>query len=447
MSRLPPSEQRGGSSPVEPAPPPELGQAERRAELRGEARGEARSEERAAARGESASRAPWFWVRAAAIVLTLFYGYQLLLVVRSWVEIVIDVLLLFVFGLILSFIVQPFVDMLERDVGMPRPLAILGVLGTLVLLLAIALYLLSGPLISEATTLSRELPRFLQKAQDRYGRIATSLGLETFGVNPRTLVSVGAGTVASNLVPVLIGGLQTTLKTVVDIVVVLVVSFWLLKDGHRMRAEVLRALPGGMREHVSFGFEAVAAVLGGYVRAQLLLALVIGLLAGVGCYLLRVPFPIVVGLAAGIFELVPIIGPFAGGAVGVTLALTVSPLLALMTVSLFLCIHVLEGYLLAPHLQAQFTRIPTLVAFLAVFAGAEAGGFLGALFAVPVVSLAFLFLRAALGDWRAERPDLFEQRGPVLQARHRRILAEFRPTWLRRLRRALRRQRGTGAAN
>ena len=194
-----------------------------------------------------------------------------------------------------------------------------------------------------------------------------------------------------------------------------------------------------MREHVSFGFEAVAAVVGGYVRAQLLIAIAIGAMAGLGCYLLGVPFPILVGLAAGIFELVPIVGPFAGGAVGVALALTRSPLLAAATVVLFLGIHVLEGYILAPRLQAQFTRIPTLFAFLAVFAGIEVGGFLGALFAVPATSLVFLFVRAALGDWRATRPDLFEQRDPSLNPRHRRILAEFRPHLLRRIRRRLRR--------
>jgi predicted PurR-regulated permease PerM len=397
-------------------------------------------------RDDRMPRATWFWLRVAAIVVSLFYGYQLLLVVRGWLDVVLDVAMLFVFGLVLSFLVQPFVDMLEREVGMPRSLAILGVLGTLLVLLAVLVYLLAGPLIAEASALRQELPTLVQGVQDRYAKLATDLGLESLGVNPRNLVSIGAGTVASNLLPWLIGGLQATVKTVVDIVVVLVVAFWLLKDGRRLRGEMLRALPAGVREHASFAFEAVAAVLGGYVRAQLLVALVIGALAGLGCYVLRVPFPIVVGLAAAVFELVPIVGPFVGGAVGVTLALTVSPLLALMTIGLFLLIHVIEGYVLAPRLQAQFTRIPTLVAFLAVFAGVEVGGFLGALFAVPVASLAFLFVRAALGDWRAERPDLFEQRGPVLRARHRRILAEFRPTWLRRLRRSLRRQRGTEAA-
>ncbi|MDQ6742336.1 MAG: AI-2E family transporter [Candidatus Dormibacteraeota bacterium] len=383
----------------------------------------------------------WFWFRAAAIAVALFYGYQLLLVVRGWVEVVLDVLFLCIFGLVLSLIVQPFVEGLQRHARMPRAAAILSVLASLLLLLSGALYLLAGPLVSEASSLSRELPALLQRAQSAYLRLQADVGLQAFGLNPRSLVNLGAGTIASNILPLLVGGLQTTVKTLVDVVVVLVVAFWLLKDGVKMREEVLRWLPAGVREHVSFGFEAVAAVLGGYVRAQLMLALAIGAMAGLGSYLLGVPFPILVGLAAGIFELVPIVGPFAGGAVGVALALTRSPLLAAATVVLFLGIHVLEGYILAPRLQAQFTRIPTLFAFLAVFAGIEVGGFLGALFAVPATSLLFLFVRAALGDWRATRPDLFEQRGPSLNPRHRRILAEFRPHLLRRIRRRLRKAR------
>jgi predicted PurR-regulated permease PerM len=383
----------------------------------------------------------WFWFRAAAVAVALFYGYQLLLVVRGWIDVVLDVLMLCLFGLVLSLIVQPLVEGLQRHARMARGPAILAVLGTLLLVLVGSLYLLAGPLVSEASSLSRELPGLLQGAQSTYLRLQSSLGLQSLGIDPRSLVNLSAGTVASNVLPILVGGLQTTLKSAVDVVVVLVVTFWLLKDGARMRTDVLRWLPAGVREHVSFGFEAVAAVLGGYVRAQLMIAVAIGAMAGIGSFLLGVPFPILVGLAAGIFELVPIVGPFAGGAVGVALALTRSPLLASATVALFLGIHILEGYVLAPRLQAQFTRIPTLLAFLAVFAGVEAGGFVGALFAVPATSLVFLFVRAALGDWRATRPDLFEQRGPSLNPRHRRILAEFRPHLLRRIQRRLRRAR------
>jgi len=115
----------------------------------------------------------------------------------------------------------------------------------------------------------------------------------------------------------------------------------------------------------------------------------------------------VVAVAAGVFELIPLVGPFVGFGVAALLALTVNPLMVVEVAALFLAIHVIEGYLVAPRLQGRFVRIHPLVAFLALFAGVEVGGFLGALVAVPMASLLALLLRSAIGDVRALHPELF----------------------------------------
>ena len=156
--------------------------------------------------------------------------------------------------------------------------------------------------------------------------------------------------------------------------------------------------------------------------------ILIGVLAGVGCAIIGVPFPIVVALAAGIFELVPLVGPFLGGAVAILLAFTISPVLALGALILFLGIHVVEGYVLAPRIQARFVRLHPLIALLALFAGIEVAGFLGALFAVPLASLAAVFVRSIIGDVRAHHPDLYAARQPdmYLERRRSRLLGEFR---------------------
>src|SRR5205807_3498591 len=150
-----------------------------------------------------------------------------------------------------------------------------------------------------------------------------------------------------------------------DVVVTIVVTFWLLKDGDKLRAGFLALLPGRLRLNAEFGLDAVTVVVGGYVRAQLVLALIIGTMAGIGSAIIGVPFPLVVAIAAGVFELIPIVGPFAGGAVALLLALTVSPGLAFATLILFLGIHVVEGYVLAPRIQAKFVQLHPLIALLA----------------------------------------------------------------------------------
>jgi predicted PurR-regulated permease PerM len=382
-----------------------------------------------------------WWVRTAAIIVAAFYGWQLLLIVRGWVAAVIEVVLLFVFGLVLALLVEPLVRLLERR-GLSRTIASLLVLLALLAVLIAGLLLLAAPLVTEADQLTKRIPGLVQRSQDYYNRLRPELQAHGLDVSPAALFGLGSAQLSQHLVSLVIDGLQATAAIFVDTVVVLVVAFWLLRDGAELRAGFLRALPTSTRSHVAFAFEATAAVVGGYVRAQLTIALMLGVLAGVGSYLLGVPYPIVVGLAAGVFELVPLVGPFAGGAVGVTLALTKDPLLAVWTVLLFLGIHFLEGYVVAPRIQARFMRVHTLIAFLAIFAGIEAAGFLGALFAVPVVSLVSVFVRAALGDIQAGHPELYESRRSVLTARRRRLVEELRGSWVDRFRRRKRPQVG-----
>ncbi len=135
-----------------------------------------------------------------------------------------------------------------------------------------------------------------------------------------------------------------------------------------------------------------------------------------------------VALAAGTFELIPLVGPFVGGGVALLLALTKSPTLAIFTVILFLGIHVVEGYLLVPRIQARFLQLHPVLTLLALFAGVDAAGFLGALVAVPATSYLTVLIRAWVGDWRAQRPDLFATgKGDSLgDIRNRRLLRSFR---------------------
>ena len=372
-------------------------------------------------------RSTWWWFRAAAIAITVFVIYQLLVVFAGAIAAVLSVVLYVIFGAILSFIAGPPVDLLVRWLRLPRTLAILLVLGGGLVLLGFLGYLVVGPLAEEARSLANQVPQLVNRAQGELNRISTYLKDKNIPVSNVDLGS-NESAITSRLTSVLLSSLTGTLNAVIDVVVTVVVTFWLLKDGDKLRAGFLALLPGRLRLDAEFGLDAVTVVVGGYVRAQLVLAMIIGTMAGIGSAIIGVPFPLVVAIAAGVFELIPIVGPFAGGAVALLLALTVSPGLALATVILFLGIHVVEGYVLAPRIQAKFVQLHPLIALLALFAGIETGGFLGALFAVPAASLVAVFIRAAVGDWRATRPDMFAvQRADIdNEVRRESLLGEFR---------------------
>jgi predicted PurR-regulated permease PerM len=380
-------------------------------------------------------RSTWKWFRAAAIALTLFLGWQLILIVQGWIGGLLTVVLYGVFGAIVAFVATPLMRALERWLRFPHLLAVLTSLFAVLATVAGLVLLLAGPLAAEVTALAKQAPGLIRNGQQKLNDLQQLLnahGISVGSGGPDTglggLLGGSAGGIAAHVGQIVITGVAGVITVLIDTVIVLVTAFWLLNDGTTLRRGFVGMLPGRVRDHAEFALDATRVVIGGYVRAQLFLAFVIGLLAWIGCTILGVPYPIVVGVAAGVFELVPLLGPFLGGAVGVLLAVTKDPVLALWTIALFVVIHVIEGYILAPRIQARFIQLHPLVALLALIAGIEVSGLLGALFAIPATSLAAVFLRTTIGDWRANRPDLFQpsHHDAYLERRRRSILREFR---------------------
>lgn len=385
-----------------------------------------------AAKEESELRlSAWRWLRAAAVAATLWLAFQLLLIAQHWLLAIFSVVIYVVFGGVLALLAWPAVDALAAR-RMPRGVAILIVLAGGGALLCGLGYFVGTELVAEARGLLNDLPHWLARLQSFFDHdISPLLAARGVHVTLPTLAQTGVqkaagGSLLARVPELVFTGITRLVSFAADTVIVLVVCIWLLADGRNLRRQLLGITPARPRSLLAFGLDAVTVVFGGYVRAQLFMALLIGAMAALGCYAIGVPFPIVVGVVAAVFELVPIVGPFAGGAVAVFLALTASPLLIPWTLVLFLAIHALEGYVLAPRIQAKFVRIHPLLAFLALFAGVEVGGLLGALFAVPVASLLAVFVKTAIEEWRARDPEAFSvsEQDEYLQ-RRRKLLDEF----------------------
>lgn len=375
--------------------------------------------------GERASA--WRWIRISAILLSLFVGYQLLLIVRSWAEALLNVVLILVFGGVLALLLAPINRLLRDRLRLPRTVAALLTLLGLIAIAGLLVFSTARQLFKEATGLAASAPHWTAQLQSLIDQQRALLGQHGVAFAPPSVAGL-LQQFGAALPHVLLYGLGSFATVVVDLVLVLVAAFWLLRDGAALRAALESWLPDRPRSELAFASDAITVIVGGYVRAQLLVALMVGVLAAAGCYVVGVPYPLVVGSLAGVFELVPIVGPFAGGAVAILLALTKDPLLVIPTVAVFLVIHALEGYVVAPRVQGHFVQLHPLWAMMALFAGIEAGGFIGALLSIPAASLGAVFLKATVGEWKAQRPDLFARPAadPATQRRRRRLLDQFR---------------------
>lgn len=162
--------------------------------------------------------------------------------------------------------------------------------------------------------------------------------------------------------------------------------FYLLKDSEKLKAGLLSPLSERTAIHARKVFTIIEQVLGRYIRAQLMLGLIVAYFTFIGLYILEVPYYVSLSILAGITELIPIIGPWIGGSIAVIVALAVVPEKAIWVAVLFVCVQLLENNLLVPKIQSAYLRIhPAVMIFLLVF-GAYVAGFWGLLIIGPLTA-------------------------------------------------------------
>ena len=219
----------------------------------------------------------------------------------------------------------------------------------------------------------------------------------------QSVLAAGAGAVESVQGSAL--ALMSTLSYVPWLVLIPILAFFLLKDAAGLRRTIVTALPhhGQLRGHRLF--EELNATLAAYIRAQLLACLLVGGLCGVGFAVLGIPYPVLLGVLAGVLEFIPLVGPLVLATVAAVVGALHAPILALWAVGFLGVLRLVEDYVIYPRLLRRGIHLHPLAVILAVLAGAELDGVAGMFLSVPTVALATVVYRHWL-EWRSSDDEL-----------------------------------------
>jgi predicted PurR-regulated permease PerM len=165
-------------------------------------------------------------------------------------------------------------------------------------------------------------------------------------------------------------------------------AFFFLKDAASFRRTIVRALPPPHRLRGDGLLEELNTTLAAYVRAQLLACVLIGTICGIGFALLGIPYPVLLGVLAGVLEFIPLIGPLVLVTVASIVAALHDPALLFWAIGFLGVLRLLEDYVIYPRLIRRGMKLHPFVVIVAVVAGAEIGGVAGIFLAVPVVAVA-----------------------------------------------------------
>jgi predicted PurR-regulated permease PerM len=317
---------------------------------------------------------------------------------------------------VLTFSLAPLVTRLEHS--MPRrAAAALVFFGTLAVLLALAA-VIAWQFSGEGQRLSNQLTQLSEALK---GNATITIGPYEVPPNIQERLSdlTEQGTKIDEWSASVAIGIVTSL---IDLGLVLVITFYLLLDVRRLRAVVLRWLDPTHRPGARRVFSEIARVFGAYVRAQLLVALSLGLLVAAVLLALGVPYALFLALFAALAELIPMIGPIVGAVPALLVAATM-PLPTLIWVGVaFVFIQLIESNILVPRMVGRAVGIHPVGSILALALGFQLGGVIGALFAVPLAGLLWVLVSTAVRAWRDKRIELQRTVDPT-SLRRRRVLA------------------------
>ncbi|MFA6436965.1 MAG: AI-2E family transporter [Candidatus Paceibacterota bacterium] len=174
---------------------------------------------------------------------------------------------------------------------------------------------------------------------------------------------------------------------VASFIVVFILSFYLTIEQEGVRKIIRTFIPEGKRDYAINIWERAQKKMSRWFGSQLLLGLVVGLMTFIGLTILQIPYALALSVLAGIFELVPTVGPILSAIPAIAIAFIESPILALITLGLYIIIQQLENHLLVPKIMQKTTGLNPVITILAILVGVKLGGILGMILAIPITML------------------------------------------------------------
>ncbi|MFD2369807.1 AI-2E family transporter [Brevibacillus sp. GCM10020057] len=325
------------------------------------------------------------WLIAILIIANLLW--LLRPVLSQLLHLLEEVLAPVLAGLIIAYLLHPIVQALERR-RMPRLIAVLLIYASFVLIIAIAAVNAIPIFTKQLVELSDDLPRLSEwyykwmsewEAHKYFLPDSISHGVDRVIIQSHERMS--------HTVTELVNNARNSLGKVLAYAVVPFIAFYLLKDMKELHETGMSIVPRAYRKQVLVVLRDINESLGNYIHGQMMVALMVGLFAYLGYWLVDMPYPFVLASFVCLTNIIPYIGPLIGAAPAVVVALTISTKTLLLVLVVNIVIQVVEGNILSPNIVGRSLHLHPLLIIMALLVGEAVGGIIGLIVAVPVLAV------------------------------------------------------------
>lgn len=316
-----------------------------------------------------------------------------------------DILLVFFLAWLVAFVLEPVVTLLER-MRLPHGLAV-SLIYLILLLGVVLLVVVVGPLVLEQLgALQDDLPDLvaqLPTGEDLAGLLArTGLPADIIAsYHPDTLIAQAQSS-AGDVMQRLIDVATSAATIVVNLALILIISFYLLLDGRSAIRSALRLVPEDRRHDVMLVLGQVSANFGGFLRGQVIQAVLFGLAVALVMLALGMSFVAVTALASAVLMLMPLIGPALALLPPLAVALFSPQNIVIVTLVVLFVVQAAIVNVLMPRVLSGQMGLPPLLVFAAILFGLRIGGALGAFFGIPIMGVIYGVVSALTTRWRQQ---------------------------------------------
>ncbi len=301
-----------------------------------------------------------------------------------------DVILLIFASFVIASALFPVVDWMSKKI--PRGLVVL-------IVFVVGLVVLLTILIPFIIVIISQTEEFVKKAPDYWQTLTNFLDdIEILAINSGVIPDYSQiiGNVTKLGQEILSKSIGFTLNLFSGMAAALtlaVIVLFMLLDKKELKLSYINLFPPHLRKRADEITETISKKVGGYVRGQLLLMLTVGLLTAVGLSIIGIEFALLLGIVAGILEIIPIVGPIIASVPGILVGLAQDPILGLWAALVYIIVQRIENHFLTPLILGKFLEMHPLVIIIAILVAAKTLGVFGVILSPAIAAAVYVLIQ------------------------------------------------------
>jgi predicted PurR-regulated permease PerM len=306
-----------------------------------------------------------------------------------------DIILIFFLSWLIAFALNPLARFLCQTARMPRPLAVAIIYLALILVLVVAGLLFLPTTVQQLIQLGRDLPTYVGGIPTALNELQAWLANRGVEVNLASVyqsqtILQRAETLGTALAQNALSIAQGVVSLIVNVIIIVILSFYMMLDGERIQHSLFRLLPERVQDEARYFFQSIDRTFGGWIRSAFIQAVIYGIGTAIVMKWANLSFILVASVFAGLMMIIPFVGTFLAMIPPLGLAIATGSTYTIIVV--FVALLVLQQIIInivAPKLMSEGVGMHPLLVFLAMLLGARVAGVWGAVFGVPVVAVAY----------------------------------------------------------